>query len=227
MRVAVGETDLWIGLKDPQIPLNQLRELTVERVLHLRRILKVYIAKHPEFKESLRPVPYSPKDPELIQRMGAAAQTVGVGPMAAVAGAIAQLVGEELLPLCSELIIENGGDIFLYCRQRRRIGILAGNSPFSGRLGIVAPQQTPMGVCTSAGTSGHSLSLGRADAAVVIAADAALADAAATHGGNLVQEPADIPSALEKMSKIPHLLGVLLIKEDKLGAWGQIELEPL
>ncbi len=119
--------------------------------------------------------------------MAAAAQTAGVGPMAAVAGAIAECVGRELLEFSPEVIVENGGDIFLKVSHRRTVGIFAGDSPLTGRIGIqIEARDTPLGVCTSSGTVGHSLSFGRADAVVVLAPAAALADAAATAIGNRV-----------------------------------------
>ncbi|MCK9221716.1 MAG: UPF0280 family protein [Limnochordia bacterium] len=227
LRIAVSETDLWIGLRAPGDLLPCIREQAEAKVLSLRRNLKSHMAFHPHFKDSLVPLPYSQDDPAIVKRMSEAAAKVGVGPMAAVAGTIAEMVGEVILSMCSELIVENGGDIFLFCRQRRRIGILAGSSPLSGKIAILAPTNIPVGICTSAGTSGHSLSIGRADAAVVMSQDTALADAAATKAGNLVQEASGIQSAIEQVSKIPGVMGVLIIKDDKLGAWGNIELEPL
>jgi len=157
--------------------------------------------------------------------MADAARLCGVGPMAAVAGAIAEFVGRELLEFSPEIIVENGGDIFVKSLRQRTIGIYAGGSPLTGRLGLqIEPEDTPLGICTSSGTVGHSLSFGRADAAIVLADSATLADAAATAIGNRVSEPADIEKGIEFAQSIGQLKGVVIIKGDKLGVWGEVKL---
>lgn len=148
--------------------------------------------------------------------------------MAAVAGAIAQAVGQALVPLSPEVIVENGGDIFLSLAAPVTVALLAGDSPLSLKVGLhLEADQTPLGVCTSSGTMGHSLSFGRADAACVVAADAALADAAATALGNRVKTAADIGPALEWLARVSGVRGGVVIIGDTLGAWGQVELRPV
>jgi ApbE superfamily uncharacterized protein (UPF0280 family) len=154
-----------------------------------------------------------------------AAQKASVGPMAAVAGAIAEMTGYELLKYSDEVIVENGGDIFIKTGTARKIGIYAGNSPLSEKLALrILPEQTPAGVCTSSGTVGHSLSFGKADAVVIISRDTFLADAVATSTGNKVKTTDDIEYALNYASKIAGILGTVIIIGDKIGAWGDIEL---
>jgi len=145
--------------------------------------------------------------------------------MAAVAGAMAESVGKDLLANSAEVIVENGGDIFIHSARELKVGIFAGKSPLSFRVGLKIPGANHgWGVCTSSGTVGPSLSFGRADAACVLAPSAALADAAATAIGNLVSSSADLPQGLEKAQTIPGLTGVVIIIGDKLGAWGDVEL---
>jgi len=157
--------------------------------------------------------------------MAEAARTADVGPMASVAGAVAQMVGEILLKASAEVIVENGGDIYLKIKRKRRIGIFAGTSSFSGKLAIeVEPGQTPLGVCTSSGKVGPSLSLGVADAAVVIAPSAALADAAATAIGNVVKAENDINAAIELGRQIKGISGIVIIAGGTMGVWGDINL---
>jgi len=140
-------------------------------------------------------------------------------------GAIAEFVGRELLEFSPEIIVENGGDIFVKSLRQRTIGIYAGGSPLTGRLGLqIEPEDTPLGICTSSGTVGHSLSFGRADAAIVLADSATLADAAATAIGNRVSEPADIEKAIEFARGIGQLRGVVIIKGENLGVWGEVKL---
>ncbi|MGQ9920239.1 MAG: UPF0280 family protein [Desulfobacca sp.] len=221
-RVKIQQTDLLIQAQ------ADWQELAARVVLQERRALEGYIAAHPDFLETLSPWPADPLAPPLVQAMIRAGGQVEVGPMAAVAGAIAQSVGQALLPLSPEVIVENGGDIYLRLAAPATVALFAGTSPLSLKVGLrLEPGQTPLGVCTSSGTVGHSLSFGRADAACVLAADTALADAAATALGNRVKSPVDIGPALEWLSSIAGILGGVIIVGDKLGAWGAVELQPL
>jgi ApbE superfamily uncharacterized protein (UPF0280 family) len=221
-RVVVKETDLWVLAVRDFTP--EVREI----VLQERRQLESYIAAHPGFLETLAPWPEDPFAPPVVWEMIAAAAKVGVGPMAAVAGALAQRVGRALSPQSAEVIVENGGDIYLQVQQPATIALFAGKSRLSGKVGLkIDPAWGPLGVCTSSGTVGHSLSFGKADAACVLAADAALADAAATALGNRVPDAAAIPTALEWAGTIPDILGAVVIVEEKMGAWGRVELVPV
>ncbi len=148
--------------------------------------------------------------------------------MAAVAGALAARVGRALAPLSPEIIVENGGDIYLKVAEPVTVALFAGKSPLSWRVGLkIDPALSPLGVCTSSGTVGHSLSFGRADAACVVAADAALADAAATALGNRVPDAAAIAPALKWAETVAGIRGAVVIVGDKLGAVGDLELTPL
>jgi hypothetical protein len=145
--------------------------------------------------------------------------------MAAVAGAVAEFVGRELLEFSPEIIVENGGDIFLKINRKRIVGIYAGDSPLTGKLGLeINPQDTPLGVCTSSGTVGHSLSFGKADAVVVMAGSATLADAAATAICNKVKKPDDINGAIEIGRNIAGLKGIVIIIGSSIGVWGDVKL---
>lgn len=161
--------------------------------------------------------------------MQRASTATAVGPMAAVAGAMAEFVGRGLLAAgAQEVVVENGGDIFLARRQECVVGIFAGTSPLSNRVGIrIDPSRMPLGVCTSSGRIGHSLSLGQADAVTVLAADTCLADAAATRLGNEVKNSGDIDHALAVAQTISGLDGVVIIQDQRMGAWGKVELVQL
>jgi hypothetical protein len=96
------------------------------------------------------------------------------------------------------------------------------------KIGIVIePGETPLGICTSSGTVGHSLSFGKSDAVCVLSKSAALADAAATAVGNIVREKKDIERGLERGKEIEGVSGVLIIVGEKMGAWGDIHLTRL
>lgn len=217
--VAVKETDLYVRAR------TNLKRKTLKLVLKYREMLESYIDRYPLFLTTLAPLTPTQDAPQIVKSMCAATEAVGVGPMASVAGAVAQFVGEELLAFTPEVIIENGGDIYLKTLDRRLVGIYAGKSPLTGKLGLeLEPEETPLGVCTSSGTVGHSLSLGKADAAVVLAESAVLADAAATAIGNLIIEPGDIPKGIEFAKRVSGLKGVVLILGETVGAWGDIKL---
>jgi len=218
-QVTVKETDLYIKAT------RDLREMARLAVIHHRFQLEQYISRHPEFFRSLVPLATDEFAPPVVRDMILAAQWAGVGPMAAVAGAMAESVGKDLLTASAEVIVENGGDIFIHSSKELQVGIFAGSSPLSFRVGLKIPAADHgWGVCTSSGTVGPSLSFGRADAVCVLAASASLADAAATAVGNLVGTAADLPKGLEKAQTIAALTGVVIIIGDKLGAWGEVEL---
>jgi ApbE superfamily uncharacterized protein (UPF0280 family) len=158
--------------------------------------------------------------------MACAAAKAGVGPMASIAGAMAEFVANDLGLYSREMIIENGGDIFLKSSTVRRIGIYAGDSsPFTGKIAIeVPPAEEGLGVCTSSGTVSHSLNFGKADAVCILADSAALADAVATAAGNAVKTKEDVEEGIAIANSIEGVRGVLIIIADKLGTWGKIKI---
>ncbi|MFO7773966.1 MAG: UPF0280 family protein [Dehalococcoidia bacterium] len=220
--VVVAQTDLYIRSR------RNLKHKALNSVLKHRSSLEAYIERHPLFLTTLEPYRTEAEAPAMVKEMARVSQLVGVGPMAAVAGAIAEAVGRDLLAFSPEVIVENGGDIFLKISERRLVGIYAGHSSFTEKIALeIMPGETPLGVGTSSGTVGHSLSLGSADAVIVLAFSAALADAAATALGNIVQAADDIPRAIEEAQSIEGLHGVVVIVGDKMGAWGRVRIVPL
>jgi ApbE superfamily uncharacterized protein (UPF0280 family) len=215
----VKETDLYIRAS------TNLKRKALKLVLKYRNALEKYIERHPDFLTSLEPLPVGGNAPQIIKTMSESAARAGTGPMAAVAGAIAEFVGNELLDFSPEVIVENGGDIYLKSTKDRAVAIYAGESPLSGKIGLeIRGKDTPLGICTSSGTVGHSLSLGSADAVVVLAKSAALADAAATATGNLIARPDDIPTGIDFARGVEGLMGGIIIKDDKMGVWGEVKI---
>ena len=214
------ESDLWISAS------RDLSSTALDLVYHYRHIITGYIESHPNFLTSFIPLKFDPLAPPIIRDMLSASNFVGVGPMASVAGAIAQYVGDELALHSNEVIVENGGDIFIKSQENIRIAIFAGSSPLSENVFLkISSEKTPLGVCTSSGTVGHSVSLGLADAVCVISKSAILADAAATAIGNSVKSSNDIKKALESGLKIEGVLGLVIVVGDKLGVLGDVELD--
>ena len=219
--VRMVETDLHI------LASCQVEDPALLLVTETRRQLEHYIADHPLFLKSLVPLPDDTQAPVLVREMLTAGHRAGVGPMAAVAGMVAEAVGRGLLARddVAEVIVENGGDIFLARQVASVVSVYAGESPLSGRVGLrIAAERMPLGVCCSSGPIGHSLSLGQADAVVVTAPSTALADAAATRLGNEATGRRPVERALEVARGIEGISGVLVIVGEQLGAWGDIEL---
>jgi ApbE superfamily uncharacterized protein (UPF0280 family) len=220
--VTVKETDLYIRAA------SNLESAALKAVIKHRKPLEAYIKRHPLFLHSLEPCFVEEDAPTIVAVMAQAAQVAGVGPMAAVAGAIAEAVGKDLLACTPEVVVENGGDIFMKISRTILIGVYAGESPFTGKIALeISPEETPLGVCTSSGTVGHSLSFGAADAVVAFSRSAALADAAATAIGNRVKSVDDIDVAIERAQAIDGLDGVVIIKGDRMGMWGKVKLASL
>lgn len=217
--VVIKETDLAI------LASVNLKRKAHRLVLKYRNMLEKYIAQQPSFLTTLVPLPVSDNAPQIVKAMATAAEKAGVGPMAAIAGAIAEFVGIELLLFSPEIIIENGGDIYLKTLKKRVVGIYAGKSPLTGKIGLeIEGGDTPMGICTSSGTVGHSLSFGQADAVTVLSKSAALADAAATAIGNIIKESSDFPKGIGFAKTIDGLIGLVIIKDDKIGVWGEVKI---
>ena len=217
--VIVKETDLLVRAE------KDLSKETRGSILKYRHQIETYIAAHPEFETSLVPVAEDLYAPEIVREMIRVSTLAHVGPMAAVAGAMAEFVSKDLLKISKQTIIENGGDIYLATLKERMIGIYAGASPLSMKLGIlVSAEDSPMGVCTSSGTVGPSLSFGKADAVCILSKSAALADAAATAVGNVIREKKDIEKGLGKGKEIDEVLGTLIIVGGRMGVWGNIRL---
>jgi len=217
--IKVFETDILVFC-------DKLLKEEAEKVIYeKRKDILDYIDKNSFFKESLVPIDTDRSAPDIVKDMIEKSAIAGVGPMAGVAGAIAEYTGRSLLEHCSEVIVENGGDIFIKTDKERKLGIYAGNSPLSGKIGLkVDPAKTPLGICTSSGTVGHSKSFGIADAATIMARHAILADCVATQAGNLVKGPEDFKKAVDYARSIDGVSGALVIVGDKLATWGGIEL---
>ena len=220
--VKVKESNLLI------LSRRDIRKEAKSSLLRCRYQIEEYIKRFPEFGSSLLPVSIS-EAPEIVKEMSEASCLANVGPMASVAGVISDFVARDLRKFSEELIIENGGDIFLQSKKRRVVSIFAGESPLSNKIGLqIEGKDTPLGIATSSGTVGHSLSLGKADAVVVIAKSAALADAVATSIGNSVKGGDFNPApAFAWAKEISGVLGAVIIKGDKMGAVGRVKLIPL
>jgi hypothetical protein len=217
-QIRIEESNIQILSREP---LKQKAEHFLKAI---RKDIKEYLKKYPEFAESFDPLKAKKNAPDIIKEMSRAASSAEVGPMAAVAGAVAQKLAEDLKPYSQELIIENGGDIFFDIKEPLVVGLWSRSDRINDNLGLLIKDKSARAVCTSSGTLGHSFSHGKTDAATVIADNAALADAWATRLGNEISKPKDINKALKLLGGIKGLKGALVICRKTIALWGKVEL---
>jgi len=225
-RSAYRETDLWVAI-DSHHYRKAAERFTMDRILFYRGILEKHISSHPEFRDSLTPVVAPGGVHPLIGEMSGAALAAGTGPMSAVAGAVAEYVCRDLLSEfeADEVIVENGGDIFMKLTAPVAVAVHAGDSPLSEKIALqVKPEDTPLGLCCSSGTVGHSLSFGMADACMIACTSGALADAYATAWCNEVKNAEMVLEVTEKALCEPQIISVVIIAGERLGIGGQIEI---
>jgi uncharacterized protein len=217
--VKISESDLLISSD------SNLSKSAEKSLMQHRHSLETFIKNHPEFRTSLLPLSDDHLAPPIVRDMIARSNVCGVGPMASVAGAVSEFVGYDLLDATENLIIENGGDIFLRSKKKLTVAIYAGESTLSYKVNLlIKPEETPMGICTSSATVGPSLSFGKADAVCVLSRSATLADAAASAVGNRVKRKSDIRSALDYGMTIPGVQGIVVIIGNDMGVIGNVEL---
>jgi len=227
--ISYQETDLWIGVNSSSFQ-PEIKEVAFEKIKSLRNKFDEYIKAEPFFKKSLKPFQPTQIAPALAIDMAVAAEKVGIGPMSTVAGLFAREVGEEIIGNFSvdEMVIENGGDIYVLLKDELVLSVFAGDSILSERIALIIPaEKSKLGICTSAGTVGPSISYGKADAVVVICEDILLADAFATALGNKVKSPNDVEKVIKQSEKYPEILSLLIICEDKIGIRGDYEMRVL
>ncbi|MGE4293036.1 MAG: UPF0280 family protein [Desulfovibrio sp.] len=222
-QAAVEQSDLWI------VARADLTAAALQALHAARGELKAYMVLHPEFAASLEPVAVAPGVSGIVREMAEAGRVCGVGPMAAVAGAVAQAVAGALLPLSPDVLVENGGDLFMHSTRERTVALLA--DPGSGaQLGLrIAAESFPLSVCSSSASIGHSLSLGQGDLVTVLAESGALADAAATALCNMLRTARDLDRVLAaaRAWTAHGLRGVFAQGGGRVAAWGEIELTTL
>jgi ApbE superfamily uncharacterized protein (UPF0280 family) len=223
------ETDLWVAM-DREHYSREVERYTMDRILFYRKVLEGHINLHPEFRDSLSPVVAPGGVHPIITAMSDAALAAGTGPMSAVAGAMAEYICRDLLTEfdAEEVIVENGGDIFMKLTAPVTVAVHAGDSPLSDKIALqIKPEETPLALCCSSGTVGHSLSFGMADACMIACPSGALADAFATAFGNEVKHRDQVQQVTEMALQKPGILSVVIIAGDKAGLGGTIKVKML
>lgn len=227
--VGYKDSDLWIGV-DPGSYNPAMVNDAQQHLFELRKTLEAYLLIQPDFATTFIPIQLKDDAPAIAQKMAEAARKAGTGPMAAVAGAFAEAIAQELIKKfeVEEIVVENGGDLFLLLKNKLILSVYAGKSSLSGKIGIEVPASiTPVGICTSAGTVGPSVSFGKADAVMLASRNCALADALATAIGNQIKTAADLNQVLEKYASHREIISLLAICEGSMGIRGQLALKAI
>ncbi len=220
------ESDLWIGV-DSGSYSQSMEADTYALLVDLRRAMDAYLLMDPHYKATLQPYDAGLEAPDILKEMSRVSHKTGIGPMSAVAGAVALKVAEFLKSKygVKEVIVENGGDIYADATADMDIAVFAGQSPLSEKVGLHIPASAfPCGICTSSGTVGPSLSLGKADAMLIVCRDVLLADSYATAMANRIKTVNDLQPVIEQIQSIPDILAALAIKGDRLAVSGLYEL---
>ena len=220
------ESDLWIGVDNGSYQASMEQEI-YSVLVELRRSMDAYLLSDPSYKSSLIPYDAGVEAPSILKNMSKVSHKTGIGPMSAVAGAVALYVADFIRERLGvgEVIVENGGDIYADAREDMDIAVFAGQSPLSERVGLHIPASAfPLGICTSSGTVGPSLSLGRADAMMIVCRDVLLADSYATAMANRIRTAADLQPVIDLIRTVPDILGALAVKDDRMAVCGRFEL---
>ncbi len=214
--ITYKESDLYI------IANNKLKKKAFNSLVKYRQIIEKHIEKNPEFFTSLKPIIFDEKLEDILLSMYNAAKEANVGPFASVAGAIAEFIAKDLKEYDNNVIVENGGDIYIYGDKQRVVKIYT--EKFQN-IGIkVEKQMLPVAICSSSSKIGHSLSFGKADLVVVISKSGAIADAFATKICNELKDEKDIDRVIENYRRYKNLLGCLIFFNKKIAGWGDFQL---
>ena len=220
------ESDLWIGVDNGSYSASMEADVYA-MLVELRRSMDAYLLMDPAYKTALTPYDAGLEAPAILKEMSKASHKTGIGPMSAVAGAVALRVANFIKQQygVNEVIVENGGDIYAEAHSDMDIAVFAGQSPLSEKIGLHIPAAYfPLGICTSSGTVGPSLSLGRADAVMIVCRDVLLADSYATAMANRIRTVNDLQPVIDRIQNNPDILGAIAVKDDRLAICGQFEL---
>lgn len=220
------ESDLWIGVDSGSYSVS-MEDAVYTFLVNLRRQMDAYLLMDPQYKSALTPYDAGLEAPTILKEMSHVSHKTGIGPMSAVAGAVALKVADHIKSRygVKEVIVENGGDIYAQATSDMDISVFAGQSPLSKKVGLHIPTAAfPCGICTSSGTVGPSLSLGRADAMMIVCKDVLLADSYATAMANRIKTVNDLQPVIEQIQNIPEIQGAIAVKDDRMAICGQFEL---
>lgn len=222
LEVSYRESDIYL-VSEQKYDKNFVKE----KIKYYYDKIEKYIRKDPNFFSSLSPLEYDDNAPDIVKDMLSVSSQLNVGPFAAVAGAVSDYLGKSLLKLqeSKELIIENGGDIFIKTNKEKEIGLYLGKdfSPQFIKI-ILSKQKSSFGICSSSSKIGHSLNFGKADLVTVVGSNPIFCDAAATAYSNAIKNQRDIEKLFKKVKKERNIQALLVAYDKKIFLWGNIAL---
>lgn len=203
---------------------KELVSKAYDELVKQRTLIEDYIKQDPIFLPTLRPHKVKKSAPKVVKLMAEGAKIANVGPMAAVAGTIAEFISRKMVSLGAEVaVVENGGDIFAITNKEITIGLFSGQNKVAEKLAFkLNKKNTPLSICSSSSFLGHSISFGKCDLATIFSKKGHVADAVATAVGNKVKEIKDIEPTLNWAIKLKDVQGVIIIKGHKVGMIGNI-----
>ena len=221
LEVSYRESDLLI-LTDKKVSY----EIAQEILSGYYSQIEEYAKKNPDFKNSLSPVAFDEFAPLIVKRMIESSQITKTGPFASVAGAIAFYVGKALLDFCEEVVVENGGDIFLKINTPKLLGVYLGEGFNPKHLTLkLKEKEYAFGVASSSSVIGHSLNFGKSDLLTVVCQDAILADGFATALSNKIKSSQDAEVLIQEIKKLNLVEGILIAIDNKIYLWGNLEID--
>ena len=220
-RFTLKETFAWITADE-----KRYIEIAKAELKERRKDLERFVRWQPYFAVTLEEYQIEEKNelPEIVLRMIESARKFGIGPMSAVAGTLAEFAVAAMRDAgATYAMVDNGGDVALVTDREVLVGVYAGESPFSNKIALkIPPTSSLLGICTSSGTVGHSISFGNADAATVVSNSASLSDAAATALCNSVTDAQSVKNAFHTIEHLESIRGALVIYKDMLATWGEM-----
>lgn len=196
-----------------------------DAVFRAREIVESKIAEDPFFGITYDPYPPKEGDDALIIRMCQASERAGVGPMAGVAGAVADhAVRAAAEAGCRHIVIENGGDISMLTDRPVHIGLFAGEKGFEDLALEVGPTGRVCGICSSSGKIGPSVSFGSSGICTVFSEDTVLADCCATALGNMISSGTkeELAHSAETVCSIEGVDGCICVCNGSMSVCGTV-----
>ncbi len=230
IRIVVEESDIFLSCTD-LIEKNEILSFVHDELYYLRQILKSYILIHPEFQTSLMPIKSDSSANLIIQEMLSASSLVNIGPFAAVAGTVSEYLAYRVSNflqgknLPKDVLVENGGDIFIISTSERVVALLD-KPQESIKIGLLLEPTQGVSLCASSSTIGHSLSFGKAELVTILATKGSVADCMATACCNMLKSKDDFQRVLSFFEEIkPHgLIGIFASCDNEILAFGDIKL---
>ena len=220
-----------IDIEETHIRLkSDLKNHELKRYIYnIRADLKNYIFRDPDFKLSLEPIKIKNDNlPFIVKKMYESSLCADTGPMATVAGTISELSLDYLIENDSRYsIVENGGDIALINDEKVLCGIYSNNEILGNEIAFeIKARKKPLGICTSSGKIGHSISFGESDSVTVISKSPSVADGLATRIANDVYGESSedkVYNALETAENFKEFFdGVLIRSQENVGTVGRL-----